>query len=298
MAIKTFKVGELNQYLMESANEFKAKMGSNVESENKKSNDKAYKEATKRAKDFDGGLSKEVGEEKPKYEKVDGNKTTLSYNINNASKEYIDRIKAQVGGYTSTQEKNNGLEKAGDFSDNENIYNAIKKNAQDMHDYERYEKEKGLTGSKMPKGTFEKPDMFSPSNTKKDNEDKKDKMEKESQNESKIKTIFFKKTEFLTEGHMFSRIPDEFKNEGSTFKMKDKTGNEYLVEWSDNRPNIIEHKNKKGLEESVNRMKALFNYKPADNVKVSTSSARLNENNNYRGFVDKVRETSNTKTEM
>jgi hypothetical protein len=45
-------------------------------------------------------------------------------------------------------------------------------------------------------------------------------------------------------------------------------------------------------------MKELFNYKPADNVQISTSSARLNENNNYRGFVDKVRDTSNTKNEM
>jgi hypothetical protein len=123
-------------------------------------------------------------------------------------------------------------------------------------------------------------------------------MEKKSQNESKVKTVIFKKTEFLTEGHMISRIPDEFKNEGTTFKMKDKTGNEYLVEWSDNKANIIDHKNKKGLVESVNRMKELFNYKPADNVQLSTSSARLNENNNYRGFVDKVRDTSNTKNEM
>lgn len=298
MAIKTFKVGDLNKFIMESANEFKPKMGSNVESENKKNNDKSYKEATKRAKDYDGGLTKEVGEEKPNYEKIDGNKTTLSYNINNASKEYIDRVKAQVGGYTSELEKENGIEKTGDFSDNDKIYDAIKDNAQDIHDYERYDKERGLTGNKMPKGTFEKPDMFSPSNAKKDNEEKKDKMEKKSQNESKIKTVIFKKTEFLTEGHMISRIPDEFKNEGTTFKMKDKTGNEYLVEWSDNRANIIDHKNKKGLVESVNRMRELFNYKPADNVQVSTSSARLNENNNYRGFVDKVRDTSNTKKEM
>ena len=45
MAIKTFKVGDLNKFIMESANEFKPKMGSNVESENKKNNDKSYKES-------------------------------------------------------------------------------------------------------------------------------------------------------------------------------------------------------------------------------------------------------------
>ena len=293
MTQKTFKVGELKRLISESSNEFKAKMGSNVENENKENNDKAYKEATKRAKDFDGGLKKEVCEDKPEYEKVDGNKTTLSYNINNASKEYIDRVRAQVDGYTSTIEKENGIEKSADFSDNDKIYQAIKKNAQDMHDYERYAKESGLTGNKMPKGYFEKPDMFSPENSKKDNEEKKEKLEKKSKtNENKVKTILFKKTEFLTESHMLSRIPDEFKNEGNQFKMKDKTGNEYLIEWSDNRPYIIDHKNKKGMLESVDRMKQLFNYNPAENVRLSTVSHRLNEDNNYGVIINKCRQTN------
>ena len=298
METKTFNVGELNRLIMESSNEFKAKMGSNVESDNKKNNDKSYKDSKKRAQDFDGGLKKEVGEDKPPYEKIDGNKTTLSYNINNASQDYIDRVKAQVGGYTYVQEKENGIEKSGDFSNNENIYNAIKKNAQDMHDYERYDKERGLTGSKMPKGNFEKPDMFSADNARKDNEEKKDKLEKKSKsstNENKMKTVLFKKTEFLTEGHMMSRIPDEFKNDGEKFKMKDKTGNEYIIEWKNNKANIVEHNNKNGLNESLYRMKQLFNYKPSDNVELSTSSARLNENNNYRGLVEKVRNASTDK---
>lgn len=296
MAIKSFKVGELNKLISESSNEFKAKMGSGVESENKKNNDKAYKEATKRAKDFDGGLGKEVGEEKPNYEKIDGNKTTLSYNVNNASKEYVDRVRAQADGYTSTLEKENGIEKTGDFSDNDKIYQAIKKNADDMNAYRKIEKTRGLTAHNMPDETFDEPDMFNPSNARNEN-DKVTKKVKQ-QNENKVKTVIFKKTEFLTEGHMLSRIPDEFKNEGTTFKMKDKTGNEYLIEWSDNRANIIDHKNKNGLNESLNRMKQLFNYKPADNVQLSTSSARLNENNNYRGFVEKIRETSNTNKKM
>ena len=48
-----------------------------------------------------------------------------------------------------------------------------------------------------------------------------------------VKTAFFKKTTVLTEGHMMSRIPDEFKVEENVFRMKDKTGNEYLLEWKD-----------------------------------------------------------------
>lgn len=291
MTQKSFKVGELKRLIQESSNEFKAKMGNNVEKENKSNNEKSYKESEKRAKNYDGGLKNEVGEEKPPYEKIDGNKTMLSYNINNASKEYVDRVRAQVDGYTSTQEKNNGIEKTGDFSDNDKIYQAIKKNADDMNAYRKIEKTRGLTAHNMPDEVFDEPDMFNPSNAKDEN-DKATKKVKQ-QNESKIKTVVFKKTEFLTEGHMISRIPDEFKNEGEKFKMKDKTGNEYLVEWADNRAYIIDHKNKKGMNEAVERMKQLFNYNPADNVRVSTGSARLNEDTNYKGFVNKCRQTNN-----
>ena len=145
MTQKSFKVGELKRLIQESSNEFKAKMGNNVEKENKSNNEKSYKESEKRAKNYDGGLKKEVGEEKPPYEKIDGNKTMLNYNINNASKDYVDRVRAQVDGYTSTQEKNNGIEKTGDFSDNDKIYQAIKKNADDMNAYRKIEKTRGLT---------------------------------------------------------------------------------------------------------------------------------------------------------
>ena len=60
---------------------------------------------------------------------------------------------------------------------------------------------------------------------------------------------------------MISRIPDDFKKNGTSFKMKDKNGSEYLVEWDNNKANIIEHVNKKGMDESISRMKELFDYK-------------------------------------
>ena len=66
-------VKALKNLISESSNEFKAKIGPNVESEDKKNNGKAYSDAKKRAKDYDGGLSKQVGEEKAKFEKKDGN---------------------------------------------------------------------------------------------------------------------------------------------------------------------------------------------------------------------------------
>jgi hypothetical protein len=102
-----------------------------------------------------------------------------------------------------------------------------------------------------------------------------------------IKTIFFKKTEFLTEGHMLSRIPDEFKTEGEQFKMKDKTGNTYLVEWKNNKGVIISHSNKQGMNESLNRMKDLYSYSSTDTN--TTLNSRLNEDANFNSTLNNAR---------
>lgn len=264
----SFSVSDLRALISESSNEFKEKLGDGVRSGNKENNGKAYKDAKKRAKDYDGGLEDEVLEKKPKYDKTqDDNKTTLDYNPTNASKEYKDRVKAQAKGYTSVKEMNNGIEKSGDFSDNENIYNGIKKS------YDDYDKARidmntsGLQSREWDKKIFDRENMFEGKN---------------------IKTIRFKKTTFLTENHMISRIPDEFKKEGSTFIMEDKTGNKYCIEWSDNRANIIGHDNKYGINESINRMKELMGYKQGDSK--TDRNIRCNENfDAFRGMLDKVR---------
>lgn len=248
----TYKVSNIKKLIQESSQEFKAKLGDNVESEDKKNNDKAYKDAEKMAKDFNGKFK---APEKAKYEKVDGNRTTVDVRVDfEPSKEYKDRIKAQAEGYTSVDEKENGIEKAGaEFNDD--AWQGIKKAGEKIHKNTDNFGHLGIWGHNMPKDMIGYPDLY----------------------ENKVKTVYFKKTTFLTEDHMISRIPDEFKNEGTVFKMKDKTGNVYLIEWSDNRANIIGHENKQGLEDSVNRMRNLMEYKSEDYYGTSTASQRLNE---------------------
>ena len=274
---KVISVKALRQLVAESSNEFKAVLGPNVESDNKKNNGKAYSDAKKRAKDYDGGLEKELGEDKPKYVKVDDNKTTLDYNLPNASKEYKDRVKAQVKGYTSELEEKNGLEKAGDFSDNENIYNGIKDSGKELHKGEdKYKFTKVRIRDEKPK-SYTEGEMYE----SREGFDMRNMIDMFRANESKtvlkehVKTVYFKKTAFLNEEHMMSRIPDEFKKEGEQFKMKDKTGNEYLLEWKNNSGNIIGHTNRNGVNESLNRMKSMFNYSSTD----SKSSMNESEDN-------------------
>ena len=279
----TYNVSDLKRLIAESSNEFKAVLGPNVEKENKSNNGKAYSDAKKRAKDYDGGLAKE--EKKVKYEKNDGNKTTLDACPENAPESYKKRVHAQVKGYTSEQEMNNGIEKQDDYSNNEEIYQAIKKSGQEMHDNEQSFKETGLQASKMPKDTFKKEEMYESRdgfdmrnliNILKENSH----IEKTPVHEQKsVKTVFFKKTSFLNEGHMVSRIPDEFKNEGTQFKMKDKHGTVYLVEWANGSANVISCNNKQRVDETLNAYEKLSSYK-GEEYNTSNGRARVNEDTN------------------
>lgn len=273
----TYKVGDLNKLITESSNEFKAKFGDGVESKNKSINDKAYKEAKKRAQDYDDGL-KNNGEN-PKHPKIkrgekgeesDFNRTTMDYDINNATPEYKKRVKALVDGYNSVEEENNGIEKTGDREGNKAIYKAFKDKAKEYHQAEIDFKSSGLQGREWPKKTFQKGDMFTES----------------------TKIVRFKKTEFLTEGHMISKIPDEMKFEGSRFKMEDKNGNTYLLEWKNNQAWIEGRKDKKAFNESIEYMKHLMGYNSNDYCSQSVYSDRLNEN---REQFDKSLEISRTK---
>lgn len=414
---KTFKVSDLKRFIAESSNEFKPVLGMNVEKDNKSINDKAYKDAKQRAKDYDGGLEN-VGGKRVKYEKNDANKTTLDYEPDNVSDDYKKRVKAQVEGYSSELEKNNKIEKSGDFSDNKNIYSGIKKSGQELHNGEKEMKKSGLQGREWPEKVFDREEMYeskegfdmkqminrmrilqenfdgSLDDFYKEEDDRGEygepgmvksydigwnnsveNFEKEASEEGmsledylkywwneiscepipftwqklgngysyhgneitrvgnvvfkeiygqlmvdesapgeneynddfmsrvnnaqlgtkaqglmehkNIKTIYFKKTEFLTEGHMLSRIPDEFKTEGEQFKMKDKTGNTYLVEWKNNKGVIISHNNKQGMNEALNRMKDLYSYSSTDTN--TTLSSRLNEDANFNSTLNNAR---------
>lgn len=280
-----YKVGDIKSSIAESSNEFKAVLGPNVEKDNKEINGKAYKDAEKRAKDFDGGLEKEIGEEKAEYQKTDANRTTLDYTPENVSDEYKKRVKAQAEGYTSELEKNNGIEKSGDYSDNENIYNGLKKSGQAIHRAQSDWKASGLRARELPKDTFEHEELYE--GNSKDGHDMREMINalrgnisapsKKPISEGKpVKTIYFKKTEFLTEGHMISKIPDEFKNEGNQFKMKDKFGTTYLVEWNNGSANVLSCNNKQKIDETMSKFHHIVGYK-GEEYNNTTVSDRLNE---------------------
>ena len=259
----SYTVGELKSLIKEaSSSEFKPKLGPEVESKDKEINEKAYKDAESISKEHYG---KELeAPKKAEYEKRDWNKTTLDPDFDFEPDEKWKREqKAHVEGNSSEAEQDNGLEKTGDREGNKKFYDAIK----DSGEAARRNKE-------IMNSTGIKSDAIYHREGGKEYFKREGGYVKEN-----VKTVFFKKTAFLTEGHMISRIPDDFKNEGTIFRMKDKNGNQYLIEWTNNKANILEHEDKQKFNESLDRMKSLFNYNSGDYFKTSTSSERLNEGN-------------------
>lgn len=275
MAERTYTINEIKALISESASEFKAKVGDGVNSANNKENNSAYSDAKKKAENFDGG-GNEYKENRKLTDKEDGNKTTLDYAMDGKlDDKYKDRVKAQAEGYTSTLEKENGIEKVGEFSDK--TYKQFEKAGKEMAQNKVDAKKAGLTARELPDSAFEKEDLY-----------------KESK---KISVLKFKKTTFLNESHMISRIPDEYKFEGNRFKVKDCGENEFIVEWKEGEANILSYENKKKFNESVEKFHKLMAYNSKDAFKTTTAKSRLNENEEFNKILNKARITAEKKQE-
>lgn len=266
MSEVTYRVGDLKKLIRESSNEFKPVLGANVKSDNKKNNEKSYKDSEKKAKEYDGGLREP--EKKSLTDKCDGNRTTIDYNpITDPDDAYKKRVNAQMKGYTSDMEMNNGIEKVGDF-DNEGRISKYLTKDRDEHDKDKKTVEKsGLTAREYPDKNFDKKHL---------NEDKR------------VKKLIFKNTRFVNESHMLSRIPEEYKRNGQKIYMKDKDDNEYIVECVQNNfkdcieTNVISFKNERKMNEEVIRMKELFSYDSSEYFGSPNGRYNINEEKAFK----------------
>ena len=249
---KVYTLSEFCKVLKESQ-EFKARKGKNVESEDKKNNEKAVNDILKQGKKFDGGLSDEKKKENPR-DITDYNKTTLDNDFAyEPSKEYKDRVKAQVHGFPSAEnEKNSKIEEEKDgldFEGNKDFYQQNAEKRKKVADARQTDKHAGLKSHNLPKETFKDNTLYT--------------------NESrKMKRLNFSKTVFLNEAEMIKKIPDDMKIDGNKFYMKDAVGNEYLVECVKDKAindiihtKVVDYRNKEKIDETFKRMKELYGYK-------------------------------------
>lgn len=283
---KVYTLSEFCKVLKESQ-EFKAKKGSdNIDNENKKNNGKAVNDILKQSKKYDGGLS-DKGKRENYRDTDDFNKTTLDVDFAyEPSKEYKDRVKSQVHGFSSVdneknskiKEENEGL----DFEGNEKFLKDRKDIANKRSERRYNLKKAGLATKEQAK------------NDKDFDKELKDKTIFTNEGK-KMKRLHFSKTVFLNESEMLKKVPDDMKIDGNRFYMKDSVGNEYLVECKRDKvvkdyihTNVIDFRNNKMLKEELNKMKQLAGYK-SSNVQTRIDESITNENERVRKMLDKTK---------
>ena len=277
MKTLSYNVGELRRVIKESSNEFKAKLGPNVERDNKKNNRESYNKSKERAKDFDGGLEEPKKKEIPP--RTDGNATMFDLNpVTEPSKEYQENQEARMKGYTSKMEMDNGIKKAGATFDSDG---KLLKNYQDARDARNKEKEDIESSGLVGRVIYDKDK----------NKFKKNTLCKENM---KAKRLIFKNTRFLNESQMFDRIPEEYKVDGQKIFMKDGYENEYLVECEKNEmgvieTNIISYNNKNIMNEQVDRIFDLFQYNDKEEKAERNYHTNINEDKEFKDLMDVVR---------
>ena len=266
-----FSKGELRRILSEE-NEFKPVVFGSKET--KETNKKAYADEKKKFDDYDEALTKGKVKKGPGQGiGIDDNKGMSDIMPNNASKPYNGRVLSQMKGYPS--KKAEELHKKApfgnaDFDDEGKIYKGLKKHAEDVKAGRDTATEIGLTGRELDKKEVEN-------------------LRKTIFGEGKIKKLTFKKTRFLSESHMLSKVPDDYKKDGNKFIMKDSHNNEYLVEWSGCGPNVTKKPNMDIVNEEKERIKSLWEYRSsAENT--TTPSFRLQESDKVSDMVKRARE--------
>lgn len=263
MRNRRYSVGEMRKVIMESANEFKPVMGKNVEKDNKKNNEQAYKDSTARASKYDGGVKSNKKE--ITYPQSD-NKGMQDLEYTNMSKEFAERVKSQTKGYlTPEEEKTRKKEGYGNaevhdmkgMGDRAKAFKKAKDTASEI----------GVTAQHLDPKSIEE-------------------LTKTIYNESKkISRLNFKNTVFLTENHMLSKVPDDYKTEGKKFIMKDMENKEYIVEWHNETDPVVINRTK--VINEHNRIKELFQYKSGETK--TTAQSRLNEEVKVNEMLNKVK---------
>ena len=265
---KIINVGKLRAFLDEEA----SKPVMFGQEETKNINRKAYADIKKDTEKYDGGLSKNTTKKPGMGIGNDDNKGMSDLTYDNINKPFKDRVKSQMKGYFSKQNEDlHKDEEPGNarYDDKEELYDKFKEHAENVKKGKDTASEIGLTGRELPKKEIEALDdtMFE---------------------SKKIKKLTFKNTQFISEGHMMSKIPDEYKTEGNKFIMRDSHSNEYIVEWSAKSPKVTKKVNMNLVNEQKNRIKELWGYNSAMGNK-TTPNFRIQENNEFTDMVNKAR---------
>lgn len=259
---RVYNVSELRKLIRESSNEFKPVTGKNVEKDNKKNNEEAYKNATKRSKDYDGGVGKKSKQLSDYPDTMNRGMQDIMYDNKLTAKQKAD-MNAQAKGWLNAEDEKKHKNDESPVEHNE--IPGMKERAKKFKKNRETQTTIGLTGRELDPNQVEelRDTMF----------------------ENRAPKYKFKRTGFLNEDHMLSLIPDEAKVENRKCIMEDARGTQYYVIWHNDMPEYI---NKTRVNEDVNKIRSLMGFKP-QNLQ-TTGTVRINENKAVEDIMNKVRQ--------
>lgn len=264
----------MNKIEESAKSEFKPVFGKGVEKDDQKINDKAYADMNQEIKNYYKGISDIRQRASEGYDYSDGKGMSDIRFDGPVGDDYVKRIEAQLRGYTSADaekaHKNDPFGNA-DFGDKK-YTERFKKNAKWHKDRRGDATKIGLTGRELD------PKEVDRLRTTAFNENKK------------IRRLTFKNTQFISESHMMSRIPDDMKVEGKRFIMRDAMQNEYLVEWHRRMPEVTKMVNKRVVNEEMKRIKELYGFEHGKNH--TSPQERIQEDTEFSDMLNRARSLS------
>lgn len=263
MNTKVFKVSDFRKLIREGSDEFKPVMGKNVEKDNKKNNEEAYKNATKRAKEYDGGVKEKSNKLSEYPQTPNRGMQDLQYD-NEVPDQFKKDQDARLRGFTSANDEKNHKKDESPVERNE--IPGMKERTKKFKQNRDTQTKTGLTGRELdPEQVEELRDtMF----------------------ENHAPKYKFKRTGFLNESHMISLIPDEAKVEGYKCIMEDAKGTQFYVVWHNDGEH--EYVNKTLVNEDMRKIKKMMNF---EHKTIQTDrKQRLNENQMVETMMNRMRQ--------
>lgn len=268
---------------------YKPRIDGNASTENEKINKKSNKDSLKDTKieGVDPNFTPVVDRDAQSTD-LGNNKNMLDLQFDNdPGKEYVDRVEKLVTGKDSPYGNKPENEEA--MGSNKAFYDAAKKASNNFTGKRQELENSGIVGKVIPVGQKSTP--FSKSKTQESIQ-----TPETVSNVEKHKKLHFKNTKFLSEKHMFSLIPEDYKINEKKFVMKDKNEDEYLIEWKNDAESkiseaiILKHENKKKLQEEFSKIKSLYQYNSKSQSGLLNNQQRLNEDSNFSKNIQKLRE--------
>lgn len=266
METRSYRFGDLREKLRESVSESKPKFGDGVEDAEKAQNKEAYRKMKEEAEEYNKGIESPGGKNTTKSLHAEANKGMSDLQYDSPKPEGFDEnVEAQMGGFiNASDKKNHEKEPLGNASRNPKLAKELVAHAKEVEDATNK-----LSNSGKMTGGIDK--------------ERHDSVVGESKKTSLLK---FKHVQFISENHMLSHVPDEYKVEGKKFYMQDCKGNKYLVEWH-SEPGVEKQLNENVVNAEMDRIKELFNYSGKNSK--TTNSVRMNENKGVEDMLGRVR---------